>query len=380
MKTHGWTRYAIPDVLRGKLTYPAIPFETSQQFSGTVKSGLFSKLAKNFNVSLISLNAGFFEMTETDDNGRYLFRNFEFPDSTKYVIQALNGKGKGRQMTELYVDENTFPETHADRIESVISDEKNNPLLLDYVAKADMYYTYENGKRIVNLPEVQVKGVYKDKNKYRSAYYSSPDYSFSEDDISKYGASDIKNLLYRVPGVMVMGNSISIRGSRSDPLIVIDDMPYTPTQGESAIDILNMLNINDIGQLDVLKNPVNLAIYGSRGGNGVIVVYTKRGERNSTPLPSFNIKSLTPLGYQSPVEFYSPKYDTQESINNPKPDLRTTIYWKPNVLTDDEGNAKLDFYTADDPATYSVIIEGVSDDGELIHYRGNSLITVKKSR
>jgi len=143
------------------------------------------------------------------------------------------------------------------------------------------------------------------------------------------------------------------------------------------MDILSMININDIGQIDVLKNISNLAMYGSMGANGVIVIYTKRGDSGRSPLPSFNIKPVIPLGYQLPIEFYSPKYDTQESIDNPKPDLRTTIYWKPNVLTDNEGNAKLDFYTADDPATYSVIIEGVSEDGRLIHYRGNSLITVE---
>jgi len=81
-----------------------------------------------------------------------------------------------------------------------------------------------------------------------------------------------------------------------------------------------------------------------------------------------------------PIEFYSPKYDTQESINNSTPDLRTTIYWKPNVLTDDKGNAKLDFYTADDPGTYSVIIEGVSEDGKLIHYIGKAAITVNSDK
>ena len=84
-----------------------------------------------------------------------------------------------------------------------------------------------------------------------------------------------------------------------------------------------------------------------------------------------------PLGYQLPVEFYSPKYDTQEKIDDSKPDLRTTIYWKPNVMTDNEGNAKLDFYTADDSGTYSVVIEGVSEDGKLIHYQGKSTIAVK---
>jgi len=375
MKTHGWTRYAIPDVLLGKLTYPNIPFETSQEFSGIVKSGLLSKPAKDFNVSLISLNMGFFDMTQTNENGRYVFRNFEFPDSTKYVIQALNSKGKGKQMTELYVDEDSFPKINKTGIEPFAPEDKNNPAFLNYVAKADLQYTYENGVRVVHLPDIEIRGVHKDNDKYKSAYYSEPDYSFSEDDITKYGSTDIKNLFYRVPGVRVAGNSISIRGG-GDPLVVIDDMPYTPAQGESAVDILNMLNINDIGKIDVLKDPVNLATYGMRGGNGIIVIYTKRGENNS-PLPSFNIKQLIPLGYQQPVEFYSPKYDSQERLNNPKPDLRTTIYWKPNVITDDDGNAKLDFYSADDPATYSVIIEGVSDDGKLIHYYGKSIITVK---
>ena len=83
------------------------------------------------------------------------------------------------------------------------------------------------------------------------------------------------------------------------------------------------------------------------------------------------------MGYQMPVEFYSPKYDIQKNFENPNPDLRTTIYWKPNVITDNEGNVKLDFYTADDSSTYSVIIEGVSNEGKLIHYRGKASIIVK---
>ena len=380
MKTNGWTRYAIPDVVQGKLIYPKIPVEMSQEISGAVKSGILSKPAKNFKVSLVALNPGFLDMTETDETGRYIFRNFEFPDSTKYVIQALNSKGKGKQMTELYIDEDTFPVINTHWIEPQVLEEKTNPVFLDYVEKADMYYTYENGKRIVNLPEVQIRGVYKKDDKYTSAFYSDPDYSFSEDDIRKSGVM-IKNLFYRVPGVIVTtdekGNDhIRIRGSAGDPLIVIDNLPYIPAQDESALNIFKMISSNDIGKIDVLTSITNSSMYAG-GGNGVIVIYTKRGEI-STLLPSFNIKPVTPLGYQSPVEFYSPKYDTPEKINDSKPDLRTTIYWKPNVIADNDGNAKLDFYTADDPATYSVIIEGISDGGKLIHSRGNALITVNR--
>jgi len=378
MKTNGWTRYAIPNIIRGELSYPKIPLEVSQIISGTVKSGLIPKPAKNFKVSLISLSHGFFDMAETDENGRFVFQNFEFPDSTNYVIQALNSKGKGKQVIDLYVDNDTFPEIRSRWVEPAQKQE-TNPVLLDYVAKADLYYTYENGMRTVHLPELQIKGTYtkKEDDKYKSSYYTFPDYSISAEEIEKFGTSDIKNLLYRIPGVMVMGNSVRIRGASGPPLLVVDDMPLESTGDQDFINNLDMVTIYDVGKIDILKNAANLAVYGMRGANGVIVIYTKRGDGNSRPMPYFNIKQIIPLGYQLPVEFYSPKYDTEESLNDPKPDLRTTIYWNPNVLTDDNGNAKLDFYTADDPSTYSVVIEGVSDDGKLIHFCGNAAITVK---
>ena len=395
MKTNGWTRYAIPEVIKGKFTYPKIFFERSQEISGIIKSGLVPKPAKNFKVSLVSISYGFFDKTETDENGHFVFRNFEFPDSTKYIIQASDSKWKGNRMAELYLDEDTFPGINTNRIEPINQKEKSNPVLLDYVEKA-VQYSYENGKRMVNLPEVEIKGINKKNNEYTSPYYSEPDYSFSENDIKRFSGMDIKNLLYRVPGVVVSAQSIRIKGAQQDPLIVIDGMPITlttkpaikdrngkeivPPQEQSAGDILDNININDIGQIDVLTSITNLSGFSSSqtssSENGVIVIYTKRSEL-STSLPSLNIKPIIPLGYQLPIEFYSPKYDMPEKIDDSKPDLRTTIYWKPNVFTDDAGNAKLDFYTSDDPSTYSVIIEGVSDDGKLIHYRGNASIVVK---
>ena len=394
MKTHGWTRYATPDVIRGKLSYPAIPFEAGPEISGTVKSGLLAKAANQFDVLLVVLNPGFYNATETDENGRYVFRNPEFPDSTQYIIQTLNSKGK-KQMAELFVDEETFPGIHTARIEALAT--KENPVLLDYVAKADLHYTYENGMRVINLPEVEVRGTYKDKDKYKykSSFYSTPDYSFSAEDIEKYSGTNIGNLLYRVPGVRIMGNDIRIRMSDRAPLILLDGMPimvpgdddgigmsasggalFSSGGGMSVMDVLRTIPVSDVGQIDVLKDISNTVLYGFMGSGGVIAIYTKRGE-GRLPLPSYNIKTLTPLGYQLPVEFYSPKYDSQERLEDTKPDLRTTIYWNPNVLTDDEGKVKLDFYTADDPATYSVIIEGVSDEGKLIHFRGDGLIRME---
>jgi TonB-linked SusC/RagA family outer membrane protein len=88
----------------------------------------------------------------------------------------------------------------------------------------------------------------------------------------------------RVPGVSVVNNGgpgsspiVQIRGIgsinyASGPLYVIDGVPT----GD-----LNSFNTNDIESLEVLKDASSAAIYGSRASNGVILITTKKGGRDS---------------------------------------------------------------------------------------------------
>lgn len=80
------------------------------------------------------------------------------------------------------------------------------------------------------------------------------------------------------------------------------------------------------------------------------------------------MKIARPLGVQQPAEFYSPRYDQS---NQAQPasgtDLREVLYWNPNVVVGDKGHADFDFYASDAPSTtYNMVIEGVTDDGQLI--------------
>ena len=72
--------------------------------------------------------------------------------------------------------------------------------------------------------------------------------------------------------------SIKIRGNNSlsygtSPIFVVD--------GVIVGDNLNALNPDDIASMEVLKDASATAIYGSRGANGVVIVSTKRGRRNT---------------------------------------------------------------------------------------------------
>lgn len=81
---------------------------------------------------------------------------------------------------------------------------------------------------------------------------------------------------------------------------------------------------------------------------------------------SQNRKTIFPLGYQLPVEFYSPVYDTPRKKESNNADTRSTIFWKPDIETDAGGNAVFSFYSSDMPATYTVVIEGITEKGDII--------------
>lgn len=71
--------------------------------------------------------------------------------------------------------------------------------------------------------------------------------------------------------------TVLVRGipsfSGTDPTVIIDGVPQT-------LGDLNAINPADIESINVLKDAATTAIYGVKGGNGVIVVTTKSGRKN----------------------------------------------------------------------------------------------------
>ena len=90
------------------------------------------------------------------------------------------------------------------------------------------------------------------------------------------------------------GSLIRIRGGSSinainDPLFVVDGVPMdngATIAGSS--NPLNYINSNDIESISVLKDASATAIYGARASNGVIIITTKRGNKNKKLGVSFN--------------------------------------------------------------------------------------------
>ena len=75
-----------------------------------------------------------------------------------------------------------------------------------------------------------------------------------------------------------------------------------------------------------------------------------------------------PRGYDTSIEFYNPVYETPEQKNNPKRDLRTTLYWNPSVRIDSLNIDSLNFYMNDISNRLRFEIQGVTAEGVPLYF------------
>jgi TonB-linked SusC/RagA family outer membrane protein len=109
-------------------------------------------------------------------------------------------------------------------------------------------------------------------------------------------------------GVAGSGSMVRVRGVASisaggDPLYVVDGIPITQdnfldgNRGGFNTNPLAAINPADIESIEILKDAAATGIYGSRGSNGVILITTKRGKRNS----GLNITFSSRVGLTQPT-------------------------------------------------------------------------------
>lgn len=112
------------------------------------------------------------------------------------------------------------------------------------------------------------------------------------------------------------------------------------------------------------SRPVNGSTYYLN--NGITVVYMCKDFAKES---QFLLKIA---GRYYTKTFYVADY---AKFNPPEPEVLSTIYWSPQLITNEKGEAELSFYTNDLPGTFTVIVEGVSPAGVV---SGKAIFTVSR--
>ncbi|MFD0835661.1 SusC/RagA family TonB-linked outer membrane protein [Mariniflexile aquimaris] len=179
-----------------------------------------------------------------------------------------------------------------------------NTLLFSYVGYATQSVMVGNQKKISivliadnKLDEVVVIGY----GTQRKSDLTGSVSTVSSEDIASVPVSRVDQALQgRAAGVQVTqtsgapgaGTSIRVRGGNSitgsnEPLWVIDGI-IVGTNFD-----LNNINANDIKSIEILKDASSIAIYGSRGANGVVLVTTKNGANVGGGKPQISVGIYT---------------------------------------------------------------------------------------
>lgn len=126
--------------------------------------------------------------------------------------------------------------------------------------------------------------------------------------------------------IIIRGNT-KFNGS-NQPLYVIDGVPMDNNSfgqagqygGQDLGDGISSVNSDDIETISVLKGPAAAALYGSRGGNGVILITTKSFKKNSKS--KFNINFSTNSTFDEVVgEYNDVQHVYGQGIGTPPRDI-----------------------------------------------------------
>lgn len=222
---------------------------------------------------------------------------------------------KGFFLLTVITGKNTlrFTSTGMETIEMDISDKKEISVVM----------VKGNNK----LDEVQIIAYGTNTQRYNVGSVSK----VTAEDIGKQAISNpLEALQGRVPGLTVSSTSgvpgaafnVQIRGQntlkpsstfispRDNPLFIIDGVPFAPQNSNvnqftslaapgdafmfnnayGGISPFNSINPSDIESIEVLRDADATAIYGSRGGNGVILITTKKGKAGKTDI-NLNVRN-----------------------------------------------------------------------------------------
>jgi TonB-linked SusC/RagA family outer membrane protein len=198
------------------------------------------------------------------------------------------------------------------------------------------------------------------------------------EDIAKQPSTNpVASLQGKVAGLTVVNSgqagsspTVRIRGVNStnnaDPLYVVDGILQTN---------IDYLNSADIESVEVLKDPSSIAIYGLQGGNGVIIITTKKAKRGQTRInfqSSVNLQKVNNLIKVTDAEGFKKLYSAQLANLNAAPfdfsNYTANTNWQEQVLrTALQSNNSLSVSNSTDKSTTYLNI-GYSNQQGVLKY------------
>ncbi len=360
MLTQGYRRFTWKQVLDSTARPLRYQPEKGIEIAGQLRN-LFNKPIAKGMVTLIPTKEGQLVSTATDDKGMFRFTNLIFADTARFVLSGVNDKGKNSTKITYFNDARNIPAIlqNQPEQENGISDTALATFVKNEKLEQREVLNYFNSKPIM-LKEVNIRNKKPD-DQYNTQSLAGAGHADQVLHSAQLGYGPLVSKLNGVlRGVTFVKDTpyltLSLHDNLHHRMLVIVD----GVEGSE----LTAMQTTDIETVEVLRY-ASASMYGMQGAGGVLIITTKQ-MRSIDPkdIASIGVLPIAPVGFYKAREFYSPKYDHPD-LESKQKDLRSTIYWKPELVTNKDGNASLEYYNADGTGNYRVVIEGIDENGNI---------------
>ena len=394
--THGWRRFKWQEVLAGS---PNISFPPQEHIAiaGKVTRGRKKEPVKaDVFLNILSLeNFASLNLT-TEEDGLFIFQGFDFMDTTEMVLQAnvFNPKKKrkskedevkrvGKKDVDIEIfnlNELTYTAREGDspkvtkteelKYAEAVQNIRTVEAAYSGLIQADIEEVTVEASRLSTRRE-QMEGL---KKEYfsRGLIFSPTSKKLFMDNLANKGQQypDVFELIQaNFPGVILdrtetfnkkvylSNTNIRITQDVQPAILVIDGLTINQGLGATPPPIIPL----DVKSIDVVSPNQASLIYGEQAIGGAVVILTREervalGDQSETRNPG--TISINHPGYYAAREFYKPDYRKAQKASA-KPDLRTTIFWDPEIQIGE----KINFFTGDQIGDFIIQIEGITDEG-----------------
>ncbi len=296
----------------------------------------------------------------TDERGKFVLKNVIINDSSRVVIEARDSDNKVLEA-----------EIRIDKLEKQGVSRPLKTIAINIPSYGQNYV--EDISRIHNelqSYEYDVRTKYDElalKGQNIEALYGKPDHIIEIDRKFNDFKDMYQALTSKIPDITTVNingsEKLRIKGANGDPLIIVDGLILNSRgDADNSTEMLRRLAPADVERVMVISRLNNASMYGAVPENGAIIILAKPHENPYLKPESGGLSENWMPGFIRPEVFVTPDH-SKDDEKNFKPDLRTTIYWNPHIITNRRGRVKISFYNSDEARNLQICIEGLSKDG-----------------
>jgi len=414
--TQGWIGYDWKQVFNTKNTEPIYAAEPEFIVQGKV-TNVLNKPVEKSKVLLFSRKPELIRDTVTDKEGRFIFKGLFPVDTAEFKIQARNRVGQSFNVGIEMLNGFKPPVFAAAAILQTPRYVNIDTVLLNNnstnIAQLKAEVNLPDAGYLLNEVVIKEKKIIPDSHNLNGP--GEADQTFDEQDMLKAGKMSLEKFLEKNikgfnnhGGNWLQGASLPISYVLYGKMVhfVIDGIDINqlfadydlgqlsglgpikePDRRTFLAGFLDKFTAEDVKGVEIMYNSKYNSAYNARilataslnsyGDNIAYIEITTRAGKGPYAGTTTGTYLYKPLPFTLPKQFYRPRYTVNNSNTAIGTDLRSTIHWEPDIITDKDGKAVVSFYSADKPSTYTIIMEGTDLNGNIGYKRQQIKISSK---